>query len=132
MNRLRTAAAVLLLGLVLGACGSASGVDSSATPQAPAGTPASGTITIVAKDMAFTTKTVSVQAGTALTLVFQNQDSMPHNVALYSDGSASKLIAKTDIVSAKSVTIQLPALASGTYFFRCDVHPAMTGTLIAQ
>ena len=27
---------------------------------------------------------------------------------------------------------QVPALAAGTYFFRCDVHPQMNGTVLVE
>jgi plastocyanin len=30
------------------------------------------------------------------------------------------------------VTYGVPALAPGTYFFRCDVHPAMSGELVVR
>jgi plastocyanin len=36
-----------------------------------------------------------------------------------------------DLVSGpKKIVYQVPALEQGTYFFRCDVHPTMTGTFV--
>jgi plastocyanin len=35
------------------------------------------------------------------------------------------------VTSAKS-DLAVPALAAGSYFFRCDVHHDMTGTIVAK
>ena len=37
-----------------------------------------------------------------------------------------------EIVSSAKATQQVPALAAGSYFFRCDVHKEMTGTINAK
>jgi plastocyanin len=35
------------------------------------------------------------------------------------------------VTGAKSDQV-VPALPAGTYFFRCDVHPNMTGTIVVK
>ena len=124
---------LLTLSLVAAAAISAACSTASAQPaaSAPAGPVADGP-TIVAKDMKFAPATVEVKAGTNLTLHFDNQDSAPHNVAIFKDSSASTPISLGEIVSSSKKDQVVPALAAGTYFFRCDVHHDMTGTIVAK
>ena len=63
---------------------------------------------------------------------FENQESQPHNVSIYTDSSASQRLFEGEIFSSGSRVYQVPALAAGTYFFRCDVHQDMTGTIVAK
>ena len=67
------------------------------------------------------------------TIAFDNQDlGVPHNVAIYTDDSATKSLFIGEMVTGpKKVTYEVGPLARGTYFFRCDVHPTtMTGTFV--
>src|SRR5439155_21452919 len=75
--------------------------------------------------------------GTAFTVAFTNADTQaPHNFAIYTDQTATKLLggapsANEIVAPGASATYQVSALDPGTYFFRCDVHPAtMTGTFV--
>jgi plastocyanin len=63
---------------------------------------------------------------------FDNRDSAPHNVAIYTDSSASSKLSIGEIVSSGTTDQVVPTLAPGTYFFRCDVHTNMTGTIVAS
>jgi plastocyanin len=121
---------VLALGLVALAAVSAA-CSSAAAEPVPSGPVVDGP-TVVARDMKFQASTVDVQAGTNVTLHFDNQDSAPHNVAIYTDSSASKPISIGQIVTSAKADQVVPALAAGTYFFRCDVHHDMTGTIVAK
>jgi len=83
--------------------------------------------------MRFDPTELVVPAGRAFTLVFENEDTAPHNVAIYNDQSAqaSRFIGEIFGGSASRV-YSVPALAAGTYFFRCDVHHDMHGTVVAK
>lgn len=94
------------------------------------------TVNIGAKNIAFNMSTITVPAGSQVTVNFNNQDSgIQHNVAFYTDFSASKTIYKGPVITGSNkttFTFTAPAQA-GTYFFRCDIHPTqMTGKFVVQ
>ena len=126
MKRLVLTLALVAVAAVSAACAAsapAPSVTGSVDPNGP---------TIVAKDMKFQGGEVDVQAGENLTVHFDNQDTAPHNVAIYTDSNASTPVAIGQIVTSGKTDVVVPALAAGTYFFRCDVHHDMTGTIVAK
>ncbi|MEE8346929.1 MAG: cupredoxin domain-containing protein [Dehalococcoidia bacterium] len=84
--------------------------------------------------LAFDTADVTVSAGQPVTLTADNTDpGIPHNWAVYTDDSASELIAGTPICTDCTETITFDAPAPGDYFFRCDIHPIqMVGTFTVE
>ena len=122
---------LLTFGLVALAAISAACSSAAAKPPVPSG-PVSDGPTIVAKDMKFLTTSVEVKAGQNLTLHFHNQESVPHNVAIFTDSSAGTPISIGEIVTSAMAEQTVPALQPGSYFFRCDVHHDMTGTIVAK
>jgi plastocyanin len=122
---------VATLGLVVVAALAAACSSTSAAQPAPSGPVADGP-TIVAKDMKFQTTSVEVKAGTNVTVHFDNQDSAPHNVAIYTDSGAGTPVSVGQVVTSSKSDQVVPALKAGTYFFRCDVHHDMTGTIVAK
>jgi plastocyanin len=122
---------LLTLGLVAIAALGAACSSASAQPQ-PSGPVDANGPTIVAKDMKFSPSTVEIAAGKNVTIHFDNQDSAPHNVAIYKDSSASEKISVGEIVTASKADQVVPALTAGTYFFRCDIHPDMKGSVVAK
>ena len=88
--------------------------------------------TAIAQDLRFMAAEIDVAAGTPLQLTLENRDSAPHNVAIYTDSSAGEVVYQGEIFSAGTRVYAVPALAPGSYFFRCDVHPDMTGTIVAK
>lgn len=129
MRRFTLAAAGLLVALTLAACSSANGAP------IPSGPPASvdpNAVVIEARDMAFAQAEVEVPAGKAFALVFDNSgDTYPHNVAI-DDASGANQFRGEVIDGGKTVTYQVTALAAGSYTFKCDVHPSMTGIVVAK
>jgi plastocyanin len=125
-----------LLALVLGACSGASanpGAGSPASSGSPSGAPTGDAVTVTASNIAFNPTQISVPADKAFDLVFDNREGVPHNVAIYTDSGASTKVSVGEIFSGPGQKTQtVPALAAGTYFFRCDVHPNMQGTLVAE
>jgi plastocyanin len=84
-------------------------------------------------DQRFVPSSLTVPAGEPIGLAFENEDEgVPHNVAVYTDDSAAQSLFVGDLVEGPtSVTYDVPALEPGEYYFRCDVHPQMNGTLEA-
>ena len=126
-HRALTVGLVVVAGLVA-ACG---GTGSSAAASAPA---ARRSIRCDRRrhhrrceGHAFSPTTISAPAGKAFTIVLDNKDSAPHNIAI-SDASGAILF-KGDIVTSTTITYTVNALAAGSYPFKCEVHPNMTGTL---
>jgi plastocyanin len=126
MKRLFLAFALVALAAASAACSSAAAQPVASGPVDPNGP------TIVAKDMKFAGGPVEVKAGANVTLHFDNQDSAPHNVAIYTDSSASSPVSIGEVVTSGKKDQVVPALKAGTYFFRCDVHHDMTGTIVAK
>ena len=109
--------------LIAGGCSTGGGqaVQPSAGPDA---------LRIAAKDLVFSTDSLSAAAGEPFQILFENQEGPPHNVAIYKDSSATEKVFGSDPFSGPaSVVYDVPALPAGTYFFRCDVHPDMNGQL---
>jgi plastocyanin len=127
MKRFSLTIGLLVLVAVTAACSSASGGQ-----PASAGTVDPNAPVITAQGNVFTPSTLTVKAGKAFGLTLDNKDSAPHNVAIFKDASAAEGISIGEIVSSKSVAQDVPALEPGTYFFRCDVHREMTGTIVAE
>ena len=118
---LAVAAAALLV-----ACGSASAGGGSTVDAADADH------TVTAVDMAFEPATITATAGEAFTVALVNEDSMPHNIAIYTDSSKSEKLFEGEMVTDGTIVYELDALDAGEYFSDCSLHPAMTGTLIVE
>ncbi len=128
MKRLTLTFALVVLAVAAAACSPAAG----ANPTVSSGPVDPNAPVVVAQNNAFAPATVTVTSGKAFSLTFENKDAAPHNVAIYKDSSASEKVSIGEIVSSSSATQQVPALEKGQYFFRCDVHHEMTGTIVVE
>ncbi len=124
MTRLLSASLILMALVILAACSA----GPSGRTTAPSVDP--DALSIAADDLTFSTSTRSAPADEPFQIAFNNQESAPHNVAIYRDDSATDLVFGSEPFSGPAiVTYDVPAQAAGTYFFRCDVHPEMSGQL---
>jgi plastocyanin len=87
---------------------------------------------VVAKDLKFDTADLQLPADQNVTVHLDNEDSAPHNLAIYGDSGFSQKISVGEIVTARKADQVVPALKAGSYFFRCDVHPDMKGTVTVR
>ncbi|MDD1715552.1 MAG: cupredoxin domain-containing protein [Methanolinea sp.] len=114
----------------------------SATPAgtaSPAATTVSPTpppevsLTVTARGFAFDKSTITVPAGSRVTITFENKDQgASHNIAFYTSNTLQNIIYIGKIINGPATTtytFTAPA-TSGTYYFRCDLHPVMNGQFI--
>jgi len=88
---------------------------------------------ISAEGIAFDTAALTVPADRPFTLVFENREGVPHNVSIYADTAHKDRRFEGAVFSGPATRwYPVPVLAPGTYLFACDVHPSMTGQLIAS
>jgi plastocyanin len=110
--------------------GSPGGGGSGSAP--PGGGATVQPATVVASGLAFDTSSLDIPADTPSTLHFENQDAgTPHNIAIYpSESDLSSPLFRGEIVTGPATaTYQIPPLKPGSYFFHCDVHPTMNGSV---
>ncbi len=120
---------VLLLAVALAAagCGGAAlGYDQAPASLDPA-SPKLGAIGV-----AFDRAELAVSANRPFILVFENREAVTHNVAIYADSSRQDRRFEGVLFGGPATRwYPVPALAPGTYVFLCDLHPSMTGRLVA-
>lgn len=127
MKRIAQALGIAVIALAAAAC-SGGAAPATAGPSQPG--PSGDAVVVVAKDLKFDVSTISVKAGTPTTIILDNQENVPHNIAI--KDAAGETVFKGEIVSAKQVSNAVPALAAGSYPFWCEIHPDMQGTLEAK
>jgi len=109
------------------------GPAGGATSAGTAGAVASTVLHVTAEGIKFDEATLTAAAGQPLTIVFDNKDSVPHNIAIFdSSAMAKSFFHGAVVVGPKTVTYAVPPLQPGTYYFHCDVHPSMNGTLVVK
>jgi plastocyanin len=103
---------------------------STTTAATPPPVPGKPVVRVTAKNNQFDAKTLRAPAAQAFTIVFRNDDpGVPHNVAIYTDSSATKRVFVGKLFTGPAtMNYAVGGLPAGTYFFRCDVHVNMNGT----
>jgi plastocyanin len=124
--RARSAAPFLVVAVLAAAgCGGdddGSGLSSEPVPDDP-------DLVIVADAMAFDPDEARVAAGEPVTIVIDNRDDgVNHNIHVEDAPEPNKTPLELG-ESQQALTVTLPA---GDYEFVCDIHPNMTGTLVAE
>lgn len=121
----------LIIGLVLAQMGL--GTGHSAGEGGHGKTPAAGAGAVSAANVQFDTDTIELKAGEEAEIEFVNEDSVEHNIAIYEDDSAKEDIYVGDVIpGGQEITYSFKAPEKGEYYFQCDVHPAMNGTVTVE
>ena len=94
--------------------------------QAPETAASGATIQVSIQDFAFDPS--SIKAAVGDTIVFTNNDAVPHTVTQQVDGGNAGFASDS---IAPGETYALTISDAGTYAFYCSFHPAMTGTIVA-
>ena len=108
------------------------GTLSVAEGAEPGGGGGEGPLTVVAAELEFDTDTIELPADTPTQIVMDNKDAgVPHNIAIYADDSLGEVLFQGELFTGPGeITYDIPALPPGEYYFQCDVHPNMNGTVI--
>jgi plastocyanin len=93
------------------------------------------TAQLTANNTAFHSACLAAVAGKPFTLTVDNQDRVPHTLAIFqgSDATGAKVFRGQVFRGPRIVQERVPALTAGDYFFHCDIHPRlMQGQLIVR
>lgn len=136
---LRRGALITLMLVLTSALAACSGSSDSSEPadgdNTGGGTVAvvDGEVAISADDLEFDASTIEAPAGAEFTITFTNNESQPHNVAIYSEEGGDEIVIGEVITGPDATTqVVVPALEAGTYYFQCDVHPDMNGAVVVE
>jgi plastocyanin len=92
----------------------------------------STTTTVTASNIAFDTSTIDLPAGESSSIHFANGDAgVQHNIAIYpsADDQANPLFRGEVITGPDEIDYAIDPLEAGEYYFQCDIHPTMSGTV---
>ena len=91
-------------------------------------------LNIAAQNLQFSSDTITFPAGEESQLAFANEDasSIQHNVAIYEEEGGSDLFVGEVIPGGQNTTYAVPALEKGEFYFQCDLHPGMNGTVTVE
>jgi plastocyanin len=126
------AAALLAGGLLAAACFAL--VAACTSPAGTGGPPPpapSGGAVITAQGIAFDRQELTVPADRPFPLLFENREGPPHNVTIHEEDGGQPLFIGETFSGPASRTYAVPAIPAGRHRFRCDLHPEMSGTVIA-
>ena len=128
-NALRRGAfpVVVSLALVLAACSSA---DPSESASGATATVVDGAVTVTAAELAFDAGVIEAPAGEPFTITLVNDDSVPHNISLYTEEGGTEIVIGEIIDGGTTVEVTVDALEAGEYYFVCDLHTDMDGTVV--
>jgi plastocyanin len=93
--------------------------------------PGAGTIRVVAKNTAFDVDRIELPADEPSMITLDNEDPAAHNLSIYEDESASgePLFTFEPFAGPATKTFDVDPIPEGEYYFHCDVHPVMSGTV---
>jgi plastocyanin len=111
---------VVLAAVALAALAACNAPEPSASPEPADSGAVTGDSTVLVSDMSFSSDTLTVEAGSTVTWVFD--DVMPHNVV--GDGFASEIMETGSFTH----TFTDP----GTYPYVCTLHSNMEGTVVVD
>ena len=124
-------AAIAVVPLLLGAA-AASGVVPLPEEEEEHADGGGASVPIAAQNLQFDTKELEIPADTPFVIAFNNAEAQPHNVAILEAQGSPNALYRGDIVTGPAETeYEVDPIPAGDYYFQCDVHPNMNGTVKA-
>jgi plastocyanin len=129
---------VIALFALLAACSTPAESSAAGEPSddsAGGGTVAvtDGVVELTAADLTFDASVIEAPAGEAFTISFTNNDSAPHNLTVYAAEGGDRIGDEgATIGEGETTELVVAALEPGTYYFQCDIHPDMNGTIVVE
>ena len=130
----------ILIGVVLAQTGFFSEEEHGAAAQTEettggqTGASGSSATSITAQSLAFDTDTIEVTTGESTDYTLVNEDTTVHNLAIYEGDEASgeALFTSPDVDAGAEKSFAIDPLKTGDYYFQCDYHPQMAGTVTSR
>jgi len=124
----------LLIGIVIAQLGFGAPAE-EASAEAGGASAVEGDAVLVAENLAFDTDAIELAAGKTQTIGLDNQDSAPHNLAIYKNEQAGvsqegALFDGEDVPAGSSTENEVDPLDAGKMYFQCDLHPSMKGDVV--
>ena len=88
---------------------------------------------ISAQNISFDTDTLTLNADARIIIQFENRETsnILHNIAIYQEADIDDPIFQGKIIpGGTQIDYEFTAPRSGDYYFQCDVHPSMNGTVV--
>jgi plastocyanin len=106
----------------------------TATESEDTGNTSGDALEVTAVEFAFDTDELTVPADKPFTITVRNDDPTVHNLSIYEGDSAEgKVLLKGQDAGAEGfVEESVEPLPKGDYYFQCDYHPTMNGTLTSE
>jgi plastocyanin len=127
---------VLALGLALGsllaACSGASSSESAGASPGATVVVTDGVAELSAANLVFDATVIQAPAGEPFIIRFTNDDTAPHNVSVFVQEGGDEIVIGDIIDGGQATDTAVPALEPGTYYFQCDLHPDMKGTVVVE
>jgi plastocyanin len=90
--------------------------------------PPTAAVELIAQQLSFDASQLSLLAGQQVEVRLRNLDDADHNFSVYRDAGFGDSVFNGDVATAGGTqTYTFPSPAPGRYWFRCDLHPAMSG-----
>jgi len=138
LRRSALIAITVAMALALVACGNGDS-DADGNGGANGGSAGGGTATvsngaveISADNLEFDASTIEAPAGEAFTITLVNNDTAPHNISIHTEEGGDEIVTGGTINGGETVEVEVPALDAGEYYFLCDIHPDMNGTVVVE
>jgi plastocyanin len=94
-----------------------------------------GGLVVVASGLAFDTAEIDLPADQPSQITLDNRDpAVVHNISIFPDESSldAPMFDGADVTGPDQATYEVPAFPAGTYYFHCDTHPNMSGSVVVS